>query len=108
MVKHVFYLSFLLISFSSVADIQLDRSQIYTVPKGENWSITNIDKADCNICTTDIFVKSGQVRINGIWVAGKFKFILPKKYEIIFHSGATFGLGDVMRKITVKKLILNK
>lgn len=106
MVEHIFYLFFLLVSFSSFAEIKLDRSQIYTVPKSENWSIINIDRANCNICTTDIFVKSGQVKVNGVWVTGKFKFILPKEYKIIFHGGATFGLGDVMREITVEKVDL--
>lgn len=100
MVKNLVCFLFLLTSFTCEA-IYLDNSSVYTVPKDERWIITDITRNSCDICTADIYVQSGSVRINGIWVYGEFQFSILEKSDILFDSNAVFSVGDVVKNINI-------
>lgn len=100
MVKKLVCFLFLLISFACKAKY-LDNSSVYTVPKDERWIITDITRSSCDVCTADIYVQSGSVRINGIWVFGEFQFSITEKSDVLFDSNSVFALGDVVKNINV-------
>lgn len=97
-----FFLICLAICFANTGVARsLDNSQVYTIPSSEVWVITNIQRNYCKVCTSDIYVKSGMVKINDVWISGTFKFSLRVGTEVLFQSNTVFGLGDVVNNINV-------
>ncbi|HAS3630550.1 TPA: hypothetical protein I6209_003129 [Vibrio cholerae] len=62
----------------------------------------DILKDPCDICTSDIYIQSGLVRINGVWVTGVFEFSVSEKIDIFFDSDTKFALGDIVQKVSVE------
>ncbi|UPQ89573.1 hypothetical protein [Vibrio sinaloensis] len=79
----------------------LDNSQLYTVPTNQIWTVTQVKRNDCNVCTSDVYVQNGNALINGVWVSGTFDFSIDKKTEVTFGSSSTFALGDVIQYVEV-------
>lgn len=102
MVKVLASLSLLFVPVSASAQ-SLDNSQVYTVPQTEKWVVTDILRSPCDVCTSDIYIQSGSVHINGVWVSGTFEFSVPEKADILFDSTTVFALGDVIQRINVEK-----
>lgn len=90
------------ISLSTSAKL-LNNNQLYYVPSNEQWGIANIERNDCDICTSDVYVKNGNVRINGVWVSGKFDFSINNQADFLFDSNTIFALGDVVKAIEINQ-----
>lgn len=98
--------SLFILSLSSIAK-DLDNSQLYTVPEKEQWLFINISKSECRICTADIYIQSGNAKINGIWVSGNYNFSIVDDIEILFDSSAVFALGDVVNRVRVQEISID-
>lgn len=79
----------------------LDNTQLYTVPSGKVWVVTDIQRNLCDVCTSDVYVQKGSVQLNEVWVSGAFDFSFMPKTKISFESNTIFALGDVVKSINV-------
>ncbi len=98
--------------FVSAETIHINRDSDFKrdLPVGVNWVVTDYSRVNCDVCTTDIIIKSGGVSIAGVWVYGEFNFSLDENIEFIFAPETKFSLGDVMNSIDFesRKLKYNK
>lgn len=101
MVKIVWSSIILLLSTFVDARI-LDNTQLYTVPPNEMWVITDIQRLSCNVCTSDIYIQSGNVKINGVWVSGSFNFSMIEQVQVLLEGNTVFALGDVVESVEVR------
>lgn len=74
-----------------------------TVPKGEFWIVTNFDSPCFKVCTADIYVTNGGVKIGGVWVYGVFDFSFDKNTSIIIDSDTEFHFGDSLNSIEIER-----
>lgn len=85
----------------SVNAKSLDNSQLYTVPSDKVWVVSNIKRNPCDVCTSDIYVQKGSVKLNEVWVSGSFDFALMPETTVLIESDTAFALGDVVKSIDV-------
>ena len=102
MVKILIIVALLSASFLSTAET-LTNNDIHYVPKDTQWTVMNITPAKCDVCTPDIYIRSGKVKINNVWIYGNLNFSLHNVNELVIGSDTTFYLGDSMPTISIKE-----
>ncbi|MEX0336233.1 hypothetical protein [Vibrio tubiashii] len=107
MVRSLTFLLVVGISLSSSAK-SLNNSKLYDVPDNEQWRIISTERSECNVCTSDVYVQNGSVRINGVWVSGTFDFSFDSQSEFLFDRSTIFALGDVVKTMEVSPVSINK
>lgn len=102
MVKQLIIAILVTISFSSLAKT-LTNNDLHHVPKNAQWTVINIVPAECDICTSDIYIKSGKAKINNVWISGNFDFSLNNVNDLTIGSDTTFYLGDSRPSLSIKE-----
>ena len=96
------------ISYPSLSEMLLNNKK-YTVPENEQWEVADYNRLKCHVCTADIYVKSGSVKINRTWINGVFNFSLNQKEpDVVIDANTEFSLGDVLKSLTIKKENIEK
>ncbi|ASA56959.1 hypothetical protein [Vibrio gazogenes] len=74
MVNRYFILLLFFSSFGVLSNTKLNNTDLYVVPGNQEWELVGYTRDICKFCTSDIYVKSGQVKINNTWIEGGFNF----------------------------------
>lgn len=74
----------------------------HQVPDDVLWQLVEVQRTPCRICTSDIHILEGQVRLNGVWVSGTLEFSLIDGSEVLIDSGSKFALGDGVNRVSIQ------
>ncbi|USD39974.1 hypothetical protein J4N42_07750 [Vibrio sp. SCSIO 43135] len=82
----------------------LDNKGLHTVPSDATWKVAEIKRISCEVCTADMYIQSGSVQINGVWISGNFEFSMDDETKVVLGSDAVFALGDVVNSISIESI----
>lgn len=105
MVKSIILTILLTVSVFTFAEV-ITNNSLYRVPKNTQWEVNNITTAKCNVCTSDIYIKNGSIKVNNVWINGSFELSLNGVNELIIDEGTTFTLGDSRPELNIEKIRL--